>query len=136
MDIHSVRSDTTTGSEEAESTSNTTNNSTSKARAVNSDTPQTMLSGDEDYASGAADTNSSVDATADASNNAHTSNTANMNGDSHVTGYQGNPSRLVMEYRASLINIDTQVLSSLTDCFMLILNSGDEYFARENGWYY
>ena len=101
--------------------------STSKGRAVNSSTPQTQLQGNEDYATSAADSNST---TAGNSNTNTTqsgeSNTENES-ESHVTGYQGIASDLIMRYRGSLLNIDTLILNDLQDCFMMILNSGDSY---------
>jgi hypothetical protein len=135
MDIHSVGEQHTEGNEEASSNSTSAQNTTSGSRSVSSETPQTMLSGDEDYASSAADTNSKSDGSANATSATESTNSADNNSDTHVTGYQGNASDMVMKYRASLINVDAMVIANIADCFMLMLNSDDDYFARENGWY-
>jgi hypothetical protein len=136
MNIHSQGNVNINGSEEVTAANNSTSNTKNTGRAVNSDTPQTMLSGDEDYAASAVDSNSSADVTANVGSTSNSSNTAENQSDNLVTGFQGNASRLVMEYRASLINVDMQVISAISDCFMMVLNSGDDYFAYENGWYH
>lgn len=136
MDIHSQGTNHVDGNEEVSANNTSSNNTSSKARAVNSDTPQTMLSGSEDYASGAVDSNSQSTVGGNATSESNTINSSDNNSDTRVTGYQGSASDLVMKYRASLINVDIMVIGQLEDCFMRILNSGDDYFTHENGWYY
>lgn len=136
MDINSATSSTTEGTESGESTSNTETDSKSAARAVNSSFPQTALAGNADYATAASDTNSSSEVDASATqNNTGQSNTESSS-DSHVTGYQGNVSNLIAAYRNILISINQMILADLSDCFMLLHNNGDEYFAPRYGVIY
>lgn len=135
MKIHSVNETTMAGTEETIAANTSTSGTDSKARVVNSDTPQTMLSGIEDYASGATDSNSQSDVESVSNQTADTSNNTNSDSDTLVTGYQGIASELVMRYRNSLLNIDTLILTDLEDCFMQILNNGDEYSTRNNFYY-
>ena len=106
---------------------NSTNDSTSGSRSVNSSTPQTMLSGNEDYAESAADVNSQSAVTSESNQSNETTGQTNTNADSHVSGYQGIPGNILMAYRASLLNIDMMVLTDLEELFMLIWDTGDEY---------
>jgi hypothetical protein len=128
MNIHSV----STGDIDVDqkTSADTASNSDTKnaARSVTSETPQTMLSGNEDYATSASDSNSEglVNASSSQSSDTDTKTTRNL--DNLVTGYQAAASDLIMKYRASLINVDTMVLTSIEDCFMALLNNGDEYY--------
>jgi hypothetical protein len=93
-----------------------------------------MLNGNADYASSGTDSNTTSGVDSSATAHSEASNTADTNSDNLVTGYQGAASDLIVKYRNSLINIDTAILQELEDCFMLVLNNGDEYFAHYNGW--
>jgi hypothetical protein len=132
MDINTVAN--TTSVEEADATSESNSNSLTDAnsRAVQSTTPQTMLSGNEDYASSAADSNSDSDTISDSTQNTDSTVNRDTNADSHVTGYQGIPSNIIMAYRASLLNIDLMILADLEELFMLVWDTGDEYANRTN----
>ena len=102
------------------------------ARSVNSDTPQTMLSGNEDYASGAVDTNSQ-NATSGLGNqvsNGTTTDTAN--GTTTIVGYQGAASDLLMRYRDSFINVDMMVINELEELFMGVFDNGDSFTNNTN----
>lgn len=113
-----------------ETSANTTvSNNDSKSRSVNSTTPQTMLSGNADYATSAADASSN--ATSDATANA--TNTNDQKTDSTVSGYQGPAAELLMRYRASLLNIDLMILDELNELFMTVWDNGNEY-AQGNTW--
>lgn len=136
MDIHSVGNSSLTGTENSNSTTVNDTKTKTGSRVVGSDFPQTMLAGDADYASNGSDVNSNVDVDGTLTNNGDSTNNSQSNSDTRVTGYQGIASDLVMRYRSSLINIDTMILDDIKDCFMLLLNDGDEYFAPERfGWF-
>jgi hypothetical protein len=112
-----------------------TSDTVSTSRAVQSQTPQTMLAGNEDYATSASDSKGDTKGTGvtDADSSSNTTN--NFNGDNLVTGYQAAASDLINKYRASLLNNDTSILLELQDCFMLLLNNGDSYTANNPyGW--
>lgn len=134
MDIHSVSTNIQEGQEQVEATNTATSNTDSKARAVTSSTPQTMLAGNADYATGATDTNSDSDVLSESNQDSTSSNSTESSGDNRVTGFQGVSSDLVMRYRASLLNIDTLILQDLSELFMQILTSGDSYTRQD--WMY
>lgn len=136
MSIHSVGSSSLDGTETTTGTTTSDSETKTGSRVVGSDFPQMQLAGDADYASTGSDVNSSVDANGTVTNDGTSENNSQSNSDTLVTGYQGIASDLVMRYRNSLINIDTMILDDIKDCFMLVLNNGDEYFAPERyGWY-
>lgn len=149
----SISDDTASG----ETHSDNTTSSNTRSRAVTSDTPQTMLSGDEDYASGASDSASETtgtggqDETTSATSNSTSSgedaresdSTTNStsNGedaresesleDARTTGRQGMlGSEALMKYRESLLNIDVDIIDDLNELFMKIWSSGDEYHSH------
>ena len=134
MDIHSVSSGTNTSEESTNATVNNESTTTSKGRAVNSETPQTQLAGMADYATSATDSNTESGVTGENTTSGESEATSNNESESHVTGFQGVASELLVRYRNSLLNIDTMILSDIEDCFMLILNNGDAY--TKQGWLY
>lgn len=134
MDIHSVSSSTLDGQENVASNVAVNSETKTGARVISSSTPQTMLIPNADYATGGTDTNSDTDTTSGTDVNTETSNTNNTSSDNRVTGFQGNASQLVMQYRASLLNIDTLILSDIEDCFMMVLSTGDSF--TNNRYYY
>lgn len=130
MNIVSVRDDTAHETQSATGDNTSTNNTTSAARAVSSSTPNTMLSGDEDYATGATDTNSQSNANVTSNNTTNSTNDVTNNGNSTVTGYQAAASDLINKFRATLLNIDMMIIRELQPCFMNILNISDDYHTR------
>ena len=134
MDIHSVSSGTNTSEESTNATVNNESTTTSKGRAVNSETPQTQLAGMADYATSATDSNTESGVTGENTTSGASEATSNNESESRVTGFQGVASELLVRYRNSLLNIDTMILRDIEDCFMLILNNGDAY--TKQGWLY
>jgi hypothetical protein len=142
------------GNVHAETVGDSTNIADSTARAVQSNTPQTMLAGNEDYATSASDSKSHSDGSATTNQTSDSDNINDTIGnsvldtdslgntktdtDTMVTGYQGAASDLINKYRNTLLNIDTAVLLELQDCFMGLLNNGDSYSSSNNyyGWAY
>jgi len=136
MRIHSVGNSTLNGKETTDANINNATTTENGSRAVNSNFPQTMLAGNADYASSAVDSNGKTTVNAETNQNSESNSDTNSNSDTLVTGYQGAASDLINKYRASLINVDMMILAELGDCFMLLLNNGDEYFARNYDWGY
>lgn len=137
----STQESTDTGEDTATGTSGNTSNSTGRSRSVSSDTPQTMLAGDADYASSAADSTSSTDTTSDATDertNNHENSAAasgadtrfqNTDGEETVTGRQGVlGADAWAAFQRSLVNIDMMIIDDLKDLFMVVWNNGDEYY--------
>lgn len=137
MDIQSETSSTSEGTDSVNANNATETKTSSGSRATNLNFPQTALAANADYASSAVDSNSDSDVDASSVQDSTSTSNSENSSDSHVTGYQGIPANLIMAYRASLINIDMMILDELKDCFMLLHNNGDEYFASESryGWY-
>lgn len=133
VNLETKSKNTTSGTENtvADSTGNATTDNGS--RSVTSTTPQTMLSGNEDYASAASDTTSKNVSASTNNSVAESTNDAESTGDSLVSGYQGSPADLIMRFRDSLINIDLMVIRDLEELFMQIFNNSDSY---PRGFYY
>lgn len=125
------------GTEESNATSNAENLTKNASRAVQSTTPQTMLSGDEDYASAASDTNSQAESEAQNTSLATAASESESEGDSLVTGYQGTPADLIMRFRDSLINVDLMIIRDLEQMFMQVFDNADSYTERgiSHGYY-
>lgn len=130
MRINSAASNHIDGSATGTGSTTTDNTTTSGSRVVGSDFPQSQLAGDADYATNGSDVNSKSEIAATGSQTSDSNNTTDSSGNTLVTGYQGAASDLIVKYRNSLINIDVQVIAELADCFMLVLNNGDEYFTH------
>ena len=121
--------------ESSNTSADTTVNSTSKARTVGSDFPQTMLAGDEDYASSGTDANSQTSNTSNATGTGSTDTTANGSGQgetkgtisTNAKGSVGHTAALVNAYRTAFLNIDLQVISELETLFMAVWDDGSSY---------
>lgn len=134
IDIRTISNAATNQNGQSTGTSEATTNATGGSRSVNSETPQTQLSGNGDYATSASDVNST---SANESNANQTSNEiqeSESETESNTTGYQGVASDLVMRYRESLLNIDLSVLGELEELFMLVWDNGDNY-TNTKGFY-
>lgn len=109
------------------STSHNDNDTNSKARVVNSDLPQVHLSPDEDYASSGVDTTSDTISTGDGTSSTTGVDGATGNVIHSSLGRNGPAAMLLMEYRQSLLNIDMMVVGELTNLFMGVWNTSDNY---------
>jgi hypothetical protein len=136
MRIESVRNQV--GSENVTAGSNVDSNSnaTGTGRAVSSNTPQTMLSGNEDYATAASDTVSDNNTIGQSTTESDSESNSEVDATSLVSGYQAAASDLINKYRASLLNIDTSIILEVQDCFMALLNNGDSYSQHNYPYYY
>lgn len=126
FDLLTERDDT--GEEKTETTSDnkTTVKGESTARTVNSDFPQGQLQKSRDYATSATDaeSGSESDTTGEGSTKVAGSNT--LAGKSRTTGRQGNPSQMILDFRATMINTDMVVVAELNECFFGLYSNGDE----------
>lgn len=127
VDLQTESNSTTHDTRVNHATNATTSDNTTTGRTVNSETPQTMLQGNADYATSATDATGDANSTASATNDATDTGDATGTGEVTVTGYQGVASELVMRYRDSLLNIDMEVINALEDLFMLVWDTGDAY---------
>lgn len=123
------------GESNSTSTGNTTSESGAKSRAVAQELPQTMLSGNGDYATNAQDNVS--DSTANGTSTDTSSATQKQASDNVTTGFQGNAALMLLQYRQSLVNVDMMIIEELQNLFMLIWDNGDELAGNgiTNGYY-
>lgn len=118
----------------SESSASGKNNATSGSRSVNSDTPQTMLKGDGDYATSGSDVNAVTSTDSETKQTGNETNTTTNSTNTNTSGYQGVASDLIIRYRDSLINIDLMIINELEELFMLIYDNGDEYGEFRNSF--
>lgn len=134
VDLRTLSSNTV--EQDVTGTGTATNETTSQSgsRSVNSETPQTMLSGSADYASFANDVTTTGESGVTSEENSTQTTNVDNNGDVHVTGYQGAASELLMKYRESLISVDIMLLDQLEDLFMLVWDTNDSFTKGQNSW--
>jgi hypothetical protein len=139
ISMHSLTNMDSTGTSKGTSASDS--DSAGKSRAVASETPQTQLSPNQDYASAIQDNVSDTTATTKATEDS--TNTQAGKNDNTVTGYQGHAPGLVLAARQALVNVDMMVIDDLKELFMLVWQNDDEFtnrpypygMSRYNGFY-
>jgi hypothetical protein len=127
MDYDDTAETHNTGTATSNTTGTNESDTDSKARAVSSDTPQTQLSGNEDYASSMSDSNGQTNVTGSSTSDASQSNVGDGTISRNVSGSQGHQATLMMQYRKSLLNIDMNVIQELESLFMMVWDNGDEF---------
>lgn len=107
-----------------------------KSRAVQSDTPQVMLSGSGDYATGAADSTSltGVKSVSDGTGSQTSTSSSDGSGESSQEGFSGSMASLIQAHRDAIINVDMMVIAQLEPLFMYVWTPptdmiGDDYYA-------
>lgn len=119
----------------------TKSDSRSEARTVDSETPQTMLAGNQDYATAARDNHSSGSGTNDVKSSgssetsADSTNSAGSGNESHTWGYTGHAPALIDAWRSTFANIDMMVIDELETLFMGIYTSNDGFTGRRHSGY-
>lgn len=93
-----------------------------KSRAVNSDTPQVMLSGNGDYATSAADSTSMTGVKSGSDSTGSQTSTSSTDGTSEASqeGFSGSMASLVQAHRDAIVNIDMMVITQLEPLFMYV----------------
>lgn len=108
-----------------------------KARGINSAFPQTMLAGNEDYASTGADqkswSNQESNGEQEGETTSATDNTAKTTSKAETTtqGFTGPAAALLMQYREAIINVDSMVIEQLQPLFMQVWDTGNTYFGGQ-----
>lgn len=125
IDMKTVAKTTGDQTSTGNDTSNTATTTGATSRSVFSDLPQTMLAGNEDYASNATDSNSQSGVTGTGTNESEAVTESKTDSDSQTTGYQGHTVELLMAYRESVWNVDTMLLDSMDPLFMGVFMSAD-----------
>lgn len=92
----------------------------SRGRTVGSDTPQTRLAGDGDYATSISDASTSGESASKNDSNSNSSSNSSYNNNQHSEswGYSGSKARAIADYRATLLNVDDLVIAELSDLFL------------------
>lgn len=123
---------TTAESSEKGSSSSSTD---AKSRAVQSETPQTMLSGNGDYATGAADSTSltGVESSSDSAGSQSSTSTSDGTGTSTQEGFSGSMASLIQAHRDAIINIDMTVIAQLEPLFMYVWTPPTDMIGAD--WY-
>jgi len=129
-----------TGSTISIATQSSVGDNTAKSRAIASDMPQTRLSSDENYATGAQDSISSgVTSSKSDANNRDSSESksevtsrakGNSNSISRSYGRQSSAPALIMEFRSAILNIDMMIIDELSDLFMGLWATNDNIFSN------
>lgn len=130
MDIKTESTGESKTNSESTTTGDSATSTKSGGRSVASDTPQVMLSGEGDYASSASDTNNTSTGTGTTSEDALAETNQEDKSNSRTYGYQGSQTALVMERRAAIMNIELQIVEDLSELFMGIWDSSDDYFEQ------
>lgn len=125
---------TVSGESDAEATSGS--KSDSKSRTVQSETPQTRLSPNEDYATAATDAVSESTADSDSMSTERSTSEQDQSGESEnrTRGSQGAKSALLLQFRETILNIDSMVVDDLSDLFMQVWSNGDDFTGSRPLW--
>lgn len=131
MDVSSVSDGTHTSSSSSEGSGTTKNQTSGTAESESRDMryPDTAINQHGDYAVAGTKSGSRTGGSSETDN----TSTSSAKGDetthaaSHSTGRSQSASSLIMEYRASLVNVDRMVLSELAGLFFGLWSSGDSY---------
>lgn len=117
-----------------------TGENTSKGRTVGSDTPQTRLAGDGDYATSISDASTSgTSSSKNDSNSSSSSNSSYINNQhSESWGYSGSKARAIADYRGTLLNVDDLVITELSDLFLGLWDDDSPHTPNglANGYFY
>ena len=135
IDIRTVSSGTQAQTSEGTTANETDSDINAVSRNVASSFPQVLLSGNKDYATSGADSNSQTKTTGNVSEESTSESNAITESDSRTSGYQGNPAQLLQAYRAAILNVDMLVIAELDDLFMMVWNNGDSYTQTKGRFY-
>lgn len=127
IDMRTVTEAKKVSESETSGTGSTSQQSGAKSRNVNQDFPQFALAGDADYATNAADSNATNEASGTTAQTENGRGQDEDTGESHTTGYQGSQADLIIRARAAIVNVDLAIVEELNDLFMLVWDNGTEW---------
>lgn len=138
MDVSSVSDGTHLSKSETEGSGTTKNRASGLSNSDSRDMryPDTAINGQGDYAVSGTKSDARTEGASETSNNS----TSKANGDetthatSHSTGRSQSAASLLVEYRASLLNVDKMVLAELDDLFFGLWSSNDNYVGGDAYW--
>lgn len=135
IDIRSTSTGTQEQTSEGASNSETESDIDSTGKNVASTFPQVPLSGNKDYASSGADSNSQTKTKGTVSEASNAENNTTSESENTTKGYQGIPAQIIQAYRAAILNIDMLIIAELDELFMVAWGNGDDY-SQTKGFYY
>lgn len=131
MDVSSVSDGTHTSSSSNEGSGKTSTRNSGAAESDSRDMryPDTAINRQGDYAVSGNKSNGRTEGASKTENESKSSAKGDetTHATSHSTGRSQSASSLIVEYRASLINVDRMVLEELADLFFGIWSSNDDY---------
>jgi hypothetical protein len=138
MDVSSVSDGTHSSKSETEGSGTTKNRASGLSNSDSRDMryPDTAINQQGDYAVSGTKSDARTEGASETSNNS----TSKANGDetthatSHSTGRSQSAASLLVEYRASLLNVDKMVLAELDDLFFGLWSSNDNYVGGDAYW--
>lgn len=138
MDVSSVSDGTHSSKSETEGSGTTKNRASGLSNSDSRDMryPDTAINQQGDYAVSGTKSDARTEGASETSNNS----TSKANGDetthatSHSTGRSQSAASLLVEYRASLLNVDKMVLAELDDLFFGLWSSNDAYVGGDAYW--
>ena len=139
LTVRMTSKNTSTGTSRTSAETNERGNSTSstdaKSRAVQSETPQVMLSGNGDYATGAADSTSltGVKSTSESGGSQSSTSSSDGTGTSSQEGFSGSMASLIQAHRDAIVNVDMMVIAQLEPLFMLVWTPPTDMIGAD--WY-
>lgn len=138
MDVSSVSDGTHSSKSSTEGSGSTNNRTSGESDADSRDMryPDTAINQRGDYAVSGTKSGARNEGASETKN----TSTSKASGDesthatSHSTGRSQSASSLLMEYRASLLNVDKMVLTELGDLFFGLWSSNDNYVGGDMYW--
>lgn len=138
MDVSSVSDGTHSSKSETEGSGTTKNRASGLSNSDSRDMryPDTAINQHGDYAVSGTKSDARTEGASETSNNS----TSKANGDetshatSHSTGRSQSAASLLVEYRASLLNVDKMVLAEIDDLFFGLWSSNDNYVGGDAYW--
>lgn len=135
MDVSSVSDGTHTSSSSNEGSGTTENRTSGASESDSRDMryPDTAINQHGDYAVSGNKSNGKTEGASKTDNTSKSSAKGDetTHATSHSTGRSQSASSLIMEYRASLINVDRMVLGELADLFFGLWTSNDNYIGGD-----
>jgi hypothetical protein len=113
--------------------SENTTRTSAAGQVVSSEFPQTQLQRRKDYASSGSDSTNVGESAGGGKEASNVKATAKDENESATTGWQGSQAMLLMQYRATFLNIDMDIINALPELFMWVWNNGDQYTNNING---
>lgn len=130
MSIKTVAGATTKQTSASKESSKNESISDANGQVVNSEFPQTQLQRRKDYGSSGTESTNRAGAKSEADGTTDVDSSGEDTSDSETTGWQGSQAMLLMQYRATYLNIDLDIIKRIEQAglFFFVWSSGDQFF--------